>query len=243
MKKMVFLFILSILMGSVSFGYTVDKTLTLPAKGLSELAINCDTGDLKVRGSSQSNDIIVQAIIRVEGASKEKALQIIKDDATLTLGKEGKHALLTSDTDNGSSSGLFGSKEIYIDLEVTLPKSLGLVVHDGAGSINIAGMENGVTIDDGSGSIRVEDSRGEIVIDDGSGDLELASVSGEMLIDDNSGSLEINSINGSVSIHDNSGEITITEVQGDVDIEDGSGQNQHPQDSGISGDRRRNGFY
>ena len=123
------------------------------------------------------------------------------------------------------SGWLSGNRYASVNLELTVPTSVALEIHDGSGSIQLLGV--GPTIlDDGSGSIDARDIRGNIELSDGSGSIEIRDVDGAVIInDDGSGSIDIVNVRDHVEIaNDGSGSIKVHDIGGDVRIgNDGSG--------------------
>jgi hypothetical protein len=111
-----------------------------------------------------------------------------------------------------------------IRLEVDMPASLSLEVHDGSGTMSISGIQADLEVEDGSGTLEIRDIGGNVYVDDGSGTLLVSNVTGTLEVIDGSGAMEISRIGGAVRIRDGSGNIVVEDVEGDLDIRDGSGR-------------------
>jgi len=128
----------------------------------------------------------------------------------------------------------------WVDVTVTLPSSLDLVVDDGTGDLQIQDVASlvlddatgdavvervagDVDVDDGTGDLRISDLGGHLLVRDDTGDLVVERVLGDVDVDDGTGSTRITQVGGSVGIVDGTGDIVVEEVEGDVDIVDESG--------------------
>jgi DUF4097 and DUF4098 domain-containing protein YvlB len=194
------------------------KKLSLSAKGISELDIDCGAGFLKVYGREGLKEIKVEAEIVVKGGSAKKVLQKY---VKLSLKKRGRSAVLISQIDWRGSSSLF--KSAVINLTVTVPKNMDLIVDDGSGSMEIAGITGDLKVDDGSGSMEIKDITGDLDVEDGSGSMKIEGIEGDVDIDDGSGKMDARDIQGDISIKDGSGTIYIRDIGGNVTVRDGSG--------------------
>lgn len=217
--------ILSLLTASLVYAAASDyvevRDMQLPAEGLTVLQIDAGAGSLAVSGAADSGEIIVRATIIVPAKDDEAARQIIVSNMVLSLEHEGERAILASHFKSGWWSG---DDSATIDLEVSVPDRLLLVVDDGSGSLVIENVRGDITIDDGSGSISLLDVGGDIRIDDGSGSIRAKEVGRSISIVDGSGSITVSSVGGSVFIDDGSGSIQVSDVAEDFIVEDdGSG--------------------
>jgi len=200
------------------------ETLTLPASGCSSMMIDCGAGELKVQGKEGVERIEVSAVLHVQGISDADLPEFKKEHVILKLEKIGSRAVLTANIEEKDfMDALFGMRDAHIDLDVSLPRGLGLVVDDGSGDMQIKDMASGLEIDDGSGDMTLERIAGGVKIDDGSGDIFLTGSQGDVDIEDGSGDIELKDAGGDVAIEDGSGEINVYRAGGSVEIDDGSG--------------------
>jgi DUF4097 and DUF4098 domain-containing protein YvlB len=183
----------------------------LDAEGATTLRVIARAGSLTITGD--------------EGASRVEASGMACADSQKNLEKvvlkaerAGEEVRLEVLTPKGwsASAGL--------DLTVTAPRRLGLVVEDGSGEAEIRGVQS-LRLEDGSGGIEVVDVEGNVDIRDGSGEIELRGVGGDVEIHDGSGEIEVERVSGSVVVEDGSGSVEVEHVTGSVTIEeDGSGE-------------------
>jgi len=211
--------------GISSADYQEKRTLTLNTQGLSKFNIDAGAGKLFVTGASNIDTITVKATIRLETSSDSKAERYISEALVLKLEKKGSRAVLVSDFDDDwSISNLIrGNLNSRIDIELTMPESMELDVHDGSGNLDIENIRNDVEVDDGSGNMKLKKITGSLTIDDGSGNILVEAVRGDVEIDDGSGNTTLDTIIGNVDVDDGSGTIVIEAVTGSVEIRDGSG--------------------
>ncbi len=221
MKFRIIIVAVFFLCASFSFAYEDVRTLSLSAKGINELEIDCGAGFLKVYGKQGLNDIKVEAEIIVEGRSEKNAEEFLKKYLDLSLEKRGSRAVLKSGFKDYHSIFSFGNK--LINLTVSLPAEMDLDVDDGSGYITIEDIAGNLVIDDGSGDIEIVNTKGNVNVDDGSGEVELEEITGDVDIDDGSGEINVEGVSGDVSIDDGSGSIIIRNVGGSVTVRDGSG--------------------
>ena len=161
-------------------GYTEDRTLELGTDGVSRLEIEAGAGALVVTGASDSDRILVTATINVPDQDDEDALEIIEKRLKLSLEEKDGEARLEAYFEN---SGWSWGDSPSVDVEVSVPHGLELVVDDSSGSLEVTDSQSSVEIDDGSGSIRVAGAT-SVVIDDGSGSITVTDVAGNVEIED-----------------------------------------------------------
>ncbi len=213
MRLKISFLVMLFLFTSIAFPSEQVKKLSLSAKGISVMDIDCGAGFLKVYGREGLKEIEVKAEIVVKGGSVKS---VIKKYIKLSLKKRGRSAVLVSQVDWNGASSLF--KSAVINLTVTVPKNMDLIVDDGSGSLEIKDITGDLKVDDGSGSMKIEKISGDVDIDDGSGKLEARDIQGYISIKDGSGSIYVRDIGGNVTVRDGSGSINIDGVEKNVNI-------------------------
>ncbi len=221
MKFRIIIVAVFFLCASFSFAYEDVRNLSLSAKGIDELEIDCGAGFLKVYGKQGLNTIKVEAEIVLEGKSDKNAEEFLKKYLDLSLEKRGSRAVLTSGFKEYRS--LFSFRNKLINLTVSIPAEMDLDVDDGSGYITIEDIAGNLVIDDGSGDIEIVNNKGNVDVDDGSGEVELEEITGDVSVDDGSGDVSVEGVSGDVSVDDGSGSIIIRNVGGSVTVRDGSG--------------------
>ncbi len=218
MRLKISFLVMFFLFTSIAFPSEEVKNLSLSAKGINELDIDCGAGFLKVYGRKDLKEIKVEAEIVVKGGDVKK---VIRKYVKLSLKKRGRSAVLVSKIDWRRSSSLF--KSAVINLTVTVPKNMNLNVDDGSGSMEIKDITGDLKVDDGSGSMEIKDITGDLEVEDGSGDIKIEDIKGDVDIDDGSGKMDVGNIQGDISIEDGSGTIYVRDINGNVTVRDGSG--------------------
>ena len=188
-----------------------NQQLTLSAASLKLLETEAGAGNLTIVGSDTATDITVDAEIFAYSA----------EDFTLTLKDKGNRAELVARASN-SNNWQVNSPGPKINLTVTVPSNLNLIIDDGSGDIEIKQVRGDIEIDDGSGSISIDGGQ-HIEIEDGSGEITVSNTQGNLKVDDGSGDIHANQILGTVTIDDGSGSISINGAGGLVIEDSGSG--------------------
>lgn len=222
MRRLILILSISLICATAVYSYQTTKSLSLPARGISELKIDCGAGFLKVEGSDSLDRIMVEAEIILRGRSEKKAEEYIRKNITLELKKHGNKAILVSHIDQRPWRFSFRSQ--MCNLTVHVPSVIDLNIEDGSGSVSVAHIDGRLEIEDGSGEICISSLNGSLRIEDGSGRIDVQDISGDVWIDDGSGSIDARQIGQNITVSDGSGSILIDGVGGDVTIrDDGSG--------------------
>ena len=184
--------------------HTAPRKSASPASGVSRVVIHADSGFLKVDGTPGATQIVANG---TACTSDEDFLEKI----TLTTRRSGSDLHITADIPD--KSVLFGFFSAHLDLGITLPAGLPVVIDDDSGWIKVTNT-GATTIDDDSGSIEVTKITGNLTIHDDSGSIEIDGVSGSVNIEDDSGEITVKNIGGNVELEDDSGSITVARVEG-----------------------------
>jgi len=183
--------------------------LALATDSIVQLSIDAGAGDLKITGVAGQSEITVVAKVLGDNLSD--------DDYVLSLEKKGDKAVLTAQFNDNTYNNE------SIDLTVSMPSSLALVVDDKSGDISIESVSNGLTLNDRSGDINLSKIAGLMRIEDRSGDVTGDDLRGDVIINDRSGEIRLKNVVGDVNIDDSSGDIRATNISGVVTVEDSSG--------------------
>ncbi len=187
------------------------RTASVDASGATLVRITGKAGWLKVRGESGAS------AVEVDGeacASKQSNL----DDIKLIAERRGDEVVIEAVMPDSWGDG--GA----LDLDITVPASVSLVMQDGSGGVEIQGV-GAVDLKDGSGGVEINDIAGDVRVRDGSGGLTIDGVQGAVFVHDGSGGIDVEHVSGNVTIErDGSGGIRVADVGGDFVVErDGSG--------------------
>lgn len=194
--------------------YTAPRRAATPAAGITRVVIHADAGSLAVEGTAGATQIVASG---TACTSDEDFLPRM----TMTLRKSGSE--LHVEAAIPEKTVLFGFFSARLDLNVSLPAGLPVVIDDSSGSIRAVNT-GALTIDDDSGSFEVRNVRGALTIHDSSGSIDVDGVTGNVTIEDDSGELVVRNVTGNVEIEDDSGAIVVARVEGSLRIsEDDSG--------------------
>ena len=195
--------------------YTEVRNLELDADEIEELSIDAGAGSMDITGIAGAKKITVKAIIEVPDVDDDKALRIIEREMKLSLDRSGSDALLNASFERRFMG--FGSHSARINIEISVPQGIAVIIDDGSGSIDVKNVAH-VKIDDGSGSIDVERASGDVSIIDGSGSITVRDVQGSVTIDDGSGGIEVSDGEKDlIIIDDGSGGFTFSDIRGTVE--------------------------
>lgn len=219
MKVRVLLIVFFLPMFAFAGSIENSQHLELPVKDIESLYITCGPGSLDVFGTEGSDRIGVTATVSVSGIAQNKLQDFLDRHMALSLNRRHRRAVLQS----GFINAHLMKAEAKIDLTVSVPKSLGVKIDDGSGSIFVTGLDKRLEIEDDSGSIEVRKVAGNISVSDGSGTIELVDIIGSLEVRDGSGPIHIERVKGIVRVIDGSGSMTIEDIDGNVTITDGSG--------------------
>lgn len=184
--------------------YSAPRRAATPSNGVSRIVLHTESGSLKVDGTAGAAQIVAAG---TACTSEEDFLPRMN----LTLRKSGSDLHIT--TEIPDRTVIFGFFNARIDLAVTIPAGLPVVIEDDSGWIKVANT-GPLTIDDDSGAIEVRNVNGALTIHDDSGAIDIDTVNGNVSVEDDSGELTIKNVTGSVEIEDDSGAITVANVSG-----------------------------
>ena len=205
----------------LAFAGSIENTqhLELSIKDIQSIHIICGPGSLDVFGVERSDRIKVTAAVKISGITQNMLQDFLDRHVLLSLKKRNRKAVLQSEFKNQNLM----KADAKIDLTVEVPKSLGVKIDDGSGSIFITDLATNLKITDGSGSIEIRMTAGPISISDGSGKIELTDITGNLVVKDGSGKINMVRVRGNVHVVDGSGSMTIKDIDGNVTVTDGSG--------------------
>ena len=205
----------------LAFAGSIENTqhLELSIKDIQSIHIICGPGSLDVFGVERIDRIKVTAAVKISGITQNMLQDFLDRHVLLSLKKRNRKAVLQSEFKNQNLM----KADAKIDLTVEVPKSLGVKIDDGSGSIFITDLATNLKITDGSGSIEIRMTAGPISISDGSGKIELADITGNLVVKDGSGKINMVRVRGNVHVVDGSGSMTIKDIDGNVTVTDGSG--------------------
>ncbi len=223
MKKITLLGVIGLLSLTAIAGthHKFERTLSLNTDRLSGIEMDVGAGSLEVVGVSGNEIKVFASIESKDYSDMEDLVDAFENKVAFSLTRESGFAVLKAKRENSSFS--WSNKNIAINLQIEVPKSMDVVIDDGSGPMTVENMDGTVKIDDGSGSITLRMIGSDVDIIDGSGSIKVADIKGDVNIDDGSGGIEMKNITGSVYVEDGSGEIIAKVIDGDFKVDDGSG--------------------
>jgi hypothetical protein len=116
---------------------------------------------------------------------------------------------------------------VSIEFEVTAPAGTQLVVHTGAGSIEVRGLRGPVKVNSGAGNVRIIDATGEIDAHSGAGSIDVRQAVGRVRLDTGAGGIDYQgTVQGDCSFRTGAGSIRLVlpaELNVEVDLDTGMG--------------------
>jgi Putative adhesin len=118
----------------------------------------------------------------------------------------------------------WGSDNVSIDYDLTVPAATGLASRTGSGNQSFDGLQLSSSAAAGSGNITVQNVVGDLRVTTGSGDLKIDSVKGALHADTGSGNIRATGVAGEVSAATGSGNVEVQQAApGNVTVKTGSG--------------------
>lgn len=188
--------------------HTAPRRAAAPAAGISRVVIHADSGSLNVEGTPGATQIVAAG---TACTSDEDFLPRI----TLTMRRSGSDLHVTAEIPD--KTVVFGFFSARLDLGITLPAGLPVVINDDSGWMKVSNV-GATTIDDDSGAIEIRNVRGNLTIHDDSGAIDIDGVTGNVEVEDDSGELVVKNITGNVEIEDDSGSISVARIEGSLRI-------------------------
>lgn len=204
-------FAASALAASDRYERTVSKTLTLHG---GRVTVDHKFGAVKIHTTAGS-EVNVRATIRASDADFGKQISV-----TATEGGGGVE-IRTSYPE--SHIHIFGEFSYSVELDVTVPESAAVTVHNRFGSIDATGLKGGSELDGGQGSVVLRNAHGSQRVGNSFGSVDVEDVQGDLTINNANGSVRAAGVHGSLSLTDRFASITVNDVTGDADVNGGNG--------------------
>lgn len=191
-----------------------DLEETISTDGVRRVEVIAYAGDLRITGLSGADQVVARG--RVCAGSDRRLAEI-----ELEVSRRGETVLVEAVIPD--SNGWSRRDQAWVDLAVSLPDHLAVMVEDGSGDAEVSGVAS-LKIDDGSGDIELTDIKGDALIVDGSGDVDGRNIGGTVSVDDGSGDVELIGVGDVIVESDGSGDLRFRDVSTDVRVHsDGSG--------------------
>ena len=161
---------------------TTDTTFAVPAGA--SLSVNNFGGGITVHGWSENR-------VKVHAETGRRG--------RIEVSMVGSTVVIKTGSREGAPS--------VIDLDVTVPASMGLT---------LGGTYADITVDGVTGPISAETVNGEVNVRGGKGNITLHSIQGSVTLADASGRIEVNSVNEDVELTNITGEIKVETTNGEL---------------------------
>ncbi|WP_152395908.1 DUF4097 family beta strand repeat-containing protein [Paenibacillus guangzhouensis] len=193
---------------------TATKKLELPVNALTKLVIDHRNGEIRITGSSDSDQIEVAALAKVNGVSMDK----------LELKLEAQGEIANLDAQFRGQFLAMGSGAV--DLDIKVPKQLQLdIMSHRDGNIHISDLSSNAKIDNINGNIQASNVSGSLDIDNRDGDITVRNIGSDVVIHNINGHMVIDHVEGSAEIHVGDGSLDINDVAKDASItQSGNGE-------------------
>lgn len=226
---------------AVSFGafaaercqYSAPRNAELDAAGLKALSVEIGPDDLVIHGEPGLAKIVVRG---TACASNEKWLQNVQVETA----RQGDTAsVIARDGDHGMVFSLFGGSYAYLKLDVSVPPSLVVKLHEGSGDASadrLAALDASL----GSGDLKVNGVAGAFDLNVGSGDVVAHEVGSLDISSLGSGDASVDGVHGDARIGSvGSGDLSLSNVKGHVSL--GSLASGDVKMNGVGGDVKADG--
>lgn len=200
-------------------------SLSEDLSGAGTLVVENPWGDLRAdRG--ESNAIAVDARITAYADTEERA-RAIAEAVGLHIERQDDRVRLVVKPDEAA-----GLTRTRIDLEIRLPRDLGLEAVNKSGDISVTGLSGAVDVRSASGNVEVSGltagahaatASGSVTASDISGPLTVESVSGDLVVRRAHDGIRVSTTSGDIIAEDISGGASCRSVSGDLAVRDASG--------------------
>jgi DUF4097 and DUF4098 domain-containing protein YvlB len=191
------------------------RAAAVSASGARLVVVEARAGTLRIEGKAALTEV------RARGTAYAPRKGML-DDIKLEAKRDGNIVRVIVEIPE-MSFHMFDSSP-RLDLEIEVPNTIALQIHDTSGETEIRGVA-AVELEDGSGGIEIRDVTGALRVEDGSGSILIENVRGNVSVRDGSGEIDVTDVTGALTVEaDGSGEIVARRVSGTVHVKrDGSG--------------------
>lgn len=192
--------------------YSAPRNAELDAAGLKLLSVQIGPDDLTIHGDPGATKIVVRG---TACASSEKWLPTV----TLEAKRDGDTArIVAHDNDHGIHISIFGESYAYLKLDVSVPQSLAVNLHEGSGDARASKLASLDAVV-GSGDLKVSGIAGQLALQVGSGDVAGSDVGSLKVSAVGSGDASIDGVHGDVNVGSvGSGDFAASNVKGNATI-------------------------
>ncbi len=190
------------------------------AAGVTSVEIFALAGDLRVRGRAGEDRISAEG----QGCVSEEDMLTVMD---ITMQRDGDQVRIFAEMPDitGETNRRWKNEYAVLDLDISLPDTVAVSVHDSSGDMRVENV-TGAEVIDSSGDMELVNINGDVLIpQDSSGGISMREVGAVTIQIDSSGEIEIEDADSVTIANDTSGDIYLVRIQGDVLIgNDSSGR-------------------
>jgi len=200
--------------------YKGERTASVDVEGVTSVEIFALAGELRVRGRQGATHVTANGDAC---ASREDMLEVID----ITMQRHGDEIRILAEMPDisGDTNRKWEDEYAIMDLDIELPDTVSVSVHDSSGDLHVSNV-SGAEVIDSSGGIEIENISGNVTIpQDSSGDISIVEVAAVIIQVDSSGEIFVEDADSVTIANDTSGDINLKRIQGDVLIgNDSSGR-------------------
>jgi hypothetical protein len=187
--------------------------------GVNQLVVDDTSGDINIHPGDTSS-IIVSGTKYVYGlGAGPNDLQVQYDQSGNTLTVKAENGFSLFEGDRG------------INLDITVPRTLGLTVQEVSGNVAVQDITGPVSLETVSGDIKANELNGQISLTTTSGNIRASDINGQTALSSTSGDIEVDhaQLHGQTTLDNTSGNISVTgslDPNGSYHMDDTSGDIQ-----------------
>ena len=197
--------------GGLAFGgETRDLRRTIDGTALRGLRARNRNGSVAASGYD-GTEIVVEARIRVLGASKDRADEYVRrvEDAIRV-----EESALEIEAPVG-----LGLHVAWVDYTLRVPRAFQVEIEVGNGRVSVEHVEGPVGIRSANGEVNVRRVEGRVSARTSNGKIAVEAVSGPIVLETHNGAVNVSRVAGTVSAKSANGEILVSDAAASVTVE------------------------
>ena len=181
------------------------ETQAFAVKPGDKLVVDVHLGNVRVSTWDQND---VRILVRSKGAG---VTEFLKHHHT-TMSQHGAEVRVTAKTDFWHSSN---SQQVDVDYEIQTPKNFDADVKDGAGNMDVSGLDGTVVATTGAGNVLMANTAGKFTVHSGAGNMQLENTAGTVTLHTGAGNMDATQCAGALEMNTGAGNIDIGQFAGD----------------------------
>ena len=145
---------------------TAETSRTLEVAGETALTVLGQNGEVRIRGVTEGESLMVCAERTVRSYSRRDAEEHL-DLLQVSVRREGGELVVETVQPQHS-----GRRDYVVDYQITLPRALAVRVMNGNGAVRVEELDAELRVENGNGSVLVRDQRGSSWITVGNGHID-----------------------------------------------------------------------